>query len=84
MPFDLKLPVYKSNCDLCFLKGKNYIKRVLSENPLAANWWIEKEERVNATFHKEYSYKQLVDAIRRSPTLFDYDDAPIECICNLD
>ena len=40
MPFDLHLEHYQGNCDLCFLKGRNMIKRLLTEHPEKAEWWI--------------------------------------------
>jgi 3'-phosphoadenosine 5'-phosphosulfate sulfotransferase (PAPS reductase)/FAD synthetase len=84
MPFDLHLEHYQGNCDLCFLKGRNKIKRLLAEHPEKADWWIAQETMVHARFHKEYSYKQFLEIMRQSPTLFDYEDPDIPCICNMD
>lgn len=84
MPFDLQLQHHEGNCDLCFLKGKNKLKRILTAHPEKADWWIAQEQKVGGTFHKNYSYQQLVDLMRKSPTLFDYEDPDIECFCNAD
>ncbi|MDR3712370.1 MAG: phosphoadenosine phosphosulfate reductase family protein [Puia sp.] len=84
MPFDLRLEHYQGNCDLCFLKGRNKMKRLITENPEKAEWWIRQEEMIGSTFNKRYSIRELVDLIRRSPTLFDYEDPDIDCICNTD
>jgi 3'-phosphoadenosine 5'-phosphosulfate sulfotransferase (PAPS reductase)/FAD synthetase len=84
MPFDLRLEHYQGNCDLCFLKGRNKVKRLLTEHPEKAEWWIMQENIAGGTFRKGHPYREMLDAIRRSPTLFDYEDADIECICNLD
>lgn len=84
MPFDLQLRDYEGNCDLCFLKGKHKIKRLITENPQRADWWIRQEKKVSGTFHKHYSYQQMVDLIKRSPQLFDYEDSDFECFCNSD
>lgn len=84
MPFDLRLKDYQGNCDLCFLKGKHKLKRILTENPEKVTWWTEQEGKVNGTFHKGYSYQQLFQLIQKSPTLFDYQDDDFPCYCNVD
>jgi len=84
MPFDLQLEHYQGNCDLCFLKGRNKLKRLLTETPEKADWWIRQEDAKGATFNKRYSYGALMDLIRTSPTLFDYEDPDFECFCNVD
>jgi 3'-phosphoadenosine 5'-phosphosulfate sulfotransferase (PAPS reductase)/FAD synthetase len=84
MPFDLQLQHHEGNCDLCFLKGKNKLKRILTAHPEKAEWWIRQEQKVQGTFHKEYSYQQFLDLLRRTPTLFDYEDDDFECFCNVD
>lgn len=38
MPFDLRLNHYQGNCDLCFLKGRNKIKRILADHPEKGDW----------------------------------------------
>jgi 3'-phosphoadenosine 5'-phosphosulfate sulfotransferase (PAPS reductase)/FAD synthetase len=84
MPFDLGLEHYQGNCDLCFLKGRNKVKRLLTEHPEKADWWIMQEDLIGGTFRKGHPYREMLDGIRRSPTLFDYEDADIVCICNVD
>jgi hypothetical protein len=84
MPFDLGLEHHQGNCDLCFLKGKNKLKRLITEDPSKAEWWARQEELVGGTFNRRYSVKQLIELIRSSPTLFDYEDPDRECFCNLD
>ena len=84
MPFDLQLEHYQGNCDLCFLKGRNKIKRLLTEHPEKADWWMEQENKVGGTFRKQFSLEEFLDAIRRSPTLFEYEDPDVECFCNVD
>jgi len=84
MPFDLNLKPHEGNCDLCFLKGRNKLKRTITENPEKAQWWIDQEAKVQATFHKYYSYFHLAELIRKTPTLFDYEDSDFECFCNAD
>jgi len=84
MPFDLKLPHYKGNCDLCFLKGRNKIRRLLLEDPAVGDWWIKQEEKTGGTFRKGLSVQKIIELIRISPSLFDYDDPDFECFCNVD
>jgi hypothetical protein len=41
--FDLQLEQHEGNCDLCFLKGKGKILRILKEHPHLADWWMMME-----------------------------------------
>lgn len=84
MPFDLQLPEYKGNCDLCFLKGRNRWRRLLSTDPTAADWWIEQERLTGGTFRKELSVSRFLEAMRTAPELFDYEDPDVPCFCNAD
>lgn len=84
MPFDLQLKDFQGNCDLCFLKGKHKLKRILTENPEKVAWWADQEKKVNGTFHKGFSYQQLFHLIQKSPTLFAYQDDDFPCYCNID
>ena len=45
-PFDLGIPSYAGNCDLCFLKGRAKLIRLIREDPTLADWWIEQEAKV--------------------------------------
>lgn len=58
--FDLQLRPWESNCDLCFLKGKEKKLRVLQDHPETGQWWIDQEEKIDATFRKGQDYKSLV------------------------
>ncbi|HLZ88099.1 MAG TPA: phosphoadenosine phosphosulfate reductase family protein [Puia sp.] len=84
MPFDLQLEHYQGNCDLCFLKGRNKMRRLLLEDPALGDWWMEQEDKTGATFRKGLSVRRFVELIRASPSLFEYEDADIECFCNVD
>lgn len=50
-PFDLQLRSDQGNCDLCFLKGQKKLLRLIKENPEAAQWWIEKEQKFVGKTH---------------------------------
>ena len=45
-PFDLGIPSYAGNCDLCYLKGRAKLIRLIREDPSRADWWIEQEAKV--------------------------------------
>ncbi len=86
--FDLQLPTYNGrtfggNCDLCFLKGKHELVRLIAEKPSRATWWIKQEERIDARFKKmePHGYADLLKAagdVSYNP--LDLEDA-IECFC---
>jgi 3'-phosphoadenosine 5'-phosphosulfate sulfotransferase (PAPS reductase)/FAD synthetase len=84
MPFDLQLEHYEGNCDLCFLKGRNKMRRLLLEKPALGDWWIEQEDKIRGTFRKGMSVRRFMELIEASPAMFDYEDADIECFCNGD
>ena len=69
-PFDLQLlnaqgKTPNSNCDFCFLKSEATLAAMAREHPERAQWWIEMEEKVNGTFHKNRNYKNFVDFVDR-------------------
>lgn len=86
-PFDLRLPNDDrafGNCDLCFLKGKGVLERVIRHDPSLAQWWIDQENRIKAKFNKDHpTYSQMLVQIRVQPQLFggDDDDTTIPCTC---
>lgn len=81
-PFDLQLKSYEGNCDLCFLKGVNKLKRIMKENPESYKWWSLQEK--NNTFIKGISYSTLNQKAQSSLNL-PYDDSDdFQCFCNID
>lgn len=95
--FDLKIPSRKSNCDLCFLKGKAKLIQLIREDPASADWWIRMEEETLkafgsrlrkksiARFSKRYSYKDLLEIAESNPALpfpdTDEEDTGVSCFC---
>lgn len=81
-PYRLNIPPILKNCDLCFLKGKNAIIRILSVYPELADKWIKDEKK--HTYIKGISYKQMLDIAKNQKTLFDLDDIlpAFSCACN--
>lgn len=76
MPFDLNLESYEGNCDLCFLKGRGKITRIMADRPDLADWWIEAEAEPRmsnasgAHFRADRpSYAALLDGVQRQGVL---------------
>jgi len=89
-PFDLALESYQGNCDLCFLKGRGKIQRVMRESPELAQWWIYQENAIrssksarNASFRADRPrYEHLLKQVQEQPLLPFPDDEPmIDCFC---
>jgi hypothetical protein len=82
-PFDLELEPHESNCDLCFLKGKNLLLRILTDRPDLADWWVRQEARGGRFRNDRPSYAKLLELSQR-PGLFDAtedDDLSVACHC---
>lgn len=90
-PFDLGLRPDQGNCDLCFLKGLGKLKRLISEEPERADWWISMEHFRGAAqrakhrkpemmrFVKRYSYEEI-RGMQMLP-LQPGDEESISCFC---
>ena len=81
-PFDLAIDGDWGNCDLCFLKGRGKLVRLMSEDPSASAWWIEQESKSGKTFRDGLSYADL-QARADDPTagLPLFQDDLIDCYC---
>jgi 3'-phosphoadenosine 5'-phosphosulfate sulfotransferase (PAPS reductase)/FAD synthetase len=86
--FDLALRPYEGNCDNCFLKGKRTLKQLIRDRPASASWWIKEEDGRGVTFDRRNSYRDLAEAVRLQPSIFDatldddfsyLDDHDVEC-----
>ena len=89
-PFDLALESYQGNCDLCFLKGRGKIQKIMRENPELAEWWIDQEKTIkssksarNASFRADRPrYEHLLKQVQEQPLLPFSDEEPtIDCFC---
>lgn len=93
--FDLGIDSDWGNCDLCFLKGRRKLARLIRERPELADWWIRmEEERVRdfsplaapekGRFIKRESYRSLRDRAL-APLPLPLDDPGegdrVECYC---
>jgi len=94
--YNLEIPSILGNCDLCFLKGKDNIIKILQLYPELADKWIKDEEirqlrsknrktnRKNTTYFDDGTrYKDLLIAAQSQKTLFDLENAlpAYSCSC---
>ena len=89
-PFDLELPGDDDafgNCQLCFLKAKRKIAKVMRTNPDAARWWIEQEEahadKRPFRFDRP-TYRQMLTQVTVQGQLYDdaIEDDTMPCMCH--
>ena len=87
-PFDLMLPGGDNtfgNCNLCFLKGRAKLEKIMRTNPEAAGWWIEQEEKApNRLFRIDRpTYKQMFTQLTKQGRLLDdaVEDDTLPCQC---
>ena len=70
--FDLQVQKGLGNCDGCFLKSEANLAAIWREHPKRMQWWSDLENKMNATFHKTRTYKELGDFVdRQSDWIFD-------------
>jgi len=83
-PYTLELPSILGNCDLCFLKGKDNLIRIMSTYPEMAEKWIADEKRSGNTFFPDISYEQLLAVAKMRPPDITLENAePVyTCHCN--
>ncbi|MFC3693104.1 phosphoadenosine phosphosulfate reductase family protein [Chenggangzhangella methanolivorans] len=95
--FDLGLRDYEGNCDLCMLKSRGALKRLIRDNPGMADWWKAREASISARsakatatgrrFVTEYSYADLEREVTTQPfmpgLLGDDDDLEFDVECGL-
>jgi len=89
-PYTLEIPPILGNCDLCFLKGKNNIIKIMAQYPELAEKWIEDERRANvsregrrSTFFPDITYTELFQIAQQQKRLFDLEAAEpaYSCAC---
>lgn len=85
--FDLRLRPWEGNCDLCYLKGRSRIERILRDRPDLAEWWLEWERRTERPFRTDRPpFAKLLEKVTRQPLLplaelEEEDDGTISCFC---
>lgn len=90
-PFDLQLRSEEGNCDLCFLKGPNKIRRLIAERPESAEWWARMETLIpspiygTSRFRNDRPRYAVQLELAQRPGLFDdveaEDELSIACHC---
>ena len=65
-PFDLDIGHDLGNCDLCFLKGKWKLIRLITQYPERADWWIE-QERYRRSVARTVRKPELTRFLMRYP-----------------
>jgi hypothetical protein len=81
-PYTLEIPPILGNCDLCFLKGKNALIKIMSQYPELAEKWIEDERRSGNTFFPDISYAQLFEISKQRKYELDNVVPAYTCQCN--
>jgi hypothetical protein len=83
-PYNLEIPPILGNCDLCFLKGKNNIIKLMALYPELADKWIADEQRSGNTFFPDISYEQLLAFAKTTHQNFKLEGAEpaYTCHCN--
>lgn len=93
-PFDLHLPGDDpafGNCDLCFLKRRAQIEKVMLTDPSRGEWWARQEERrlANGTdgglFRSDRpTYRQMMTQLSVQGRLLDdaIEDDTLPCMCH--
>lgn len=90
--FDLTLPsidgqTLAGNCDLCFLKGRKTLTKLIKERPDLTTWWIAQENRIGegtgATFRADRPpYVELLKEAE-NPVMDDmFEDDTMSCFCH--
>lgn len=83
--FDLQIISDAGNCDLCFMKGRAKMLRLIRADPSKADWWIEQEKKMKSTFIKNTSYLELKQmAITQTEIIFEKDEIEFPCHCTID
>lgn len=89
-PYTLEIPPILGNCDLCFLKGKNTLIKIMAMYPELAVKWIEDERRSNVgrdqkigTFFTDTTYEELLKIALAQKTTFNLEEAmpAYSCTC---
>jgi 3'-phosphoadenosine 5'-phosphosulfate sulfotransferase (PAPS reductase)/FAD synthetase len=90
-PFKLELEPHEGNCDLCFLKGRNTINRIVRDRPDLAEWWADKEQQFKGKtrkfaagrFRKDRpGYAQVLAQVKAQPEIDWLEDERLpECRC---
>jgi len=89
--FDLQLRSHEGNCDLCFMKGRGILQRIMRARPDLATWWIDQEaiglgDEGDMRFrHDRAPYARMLAIVHETPFLpglgLEEDDNAMPCAC---
>lgn len=85
--FDLELPGNDAafgNCDLCFLKSRAKIEKVMRTNPTVGEWWAAQEDRGLGTFRNgRPTYRQMLTQLTVQGRMYAdaIEDDTLPCAC---
>lgn len=77
--FDLGLRPVDGNCTLCFMKGRQNIGSLIREDAALADWWIEQEVGIGATFSSRHSIAEIARSVDSQPQFEGFDEYDSEC-----
>lgn len=81
--FDLNMSSEFSNCDFCFMKRLAKKVSHAKRMPDRIDWWIEQEQKMKATFHKDYSCASIKYLSQQNElfTSQQMNEPEISCFC---
>lgn len=87
--FNLDLPHYLGNCDMCFKKSINRLVVIAREQPTRLKWWAEMERihkdagagRGNRAFYRGHRTATDIQRLAAAPTLLDNPEFETETDC---
>lgn len=92
--FNLNLPPYLGNCDMCFKKSVKHLVSIVREQPQRLEWWEKMEKTYALTnrtnlderriFRGHMTAQDLRDLAREKPTLFENNpefEIEFDCFC---
>jgi hypothetical protein len=87
--FDLDVPHYLGNCDMCFKKSINRLVVIAREKPQRLNWWEEMERKHgavgpqlgNRVFYRGHRSAGDIRELANAPTLFRNPECEVETDC---
>ena len=85
--FDLRLNQHEGNCDLCFLKSRRKLAKIVRDRPELAEWWVRMETVKDKTkgdgwrFRDDRTFASIVEAARQGLLFDDGPDDEIPCAC---
>lgn len=85
--FDLGIPDYMGNCDLCWKKSQNKKLRILQEFPEKGDWWADQEAKYDDGDYftrGNIPFPKLMEIAKDKSRQYDiFEHKPCACFSNL-